>query len=215
MFANYLVSYNLHHYRVKEESTGKRVPVTITYFLAGIHATHIDTYGYWIPMVDSYATLSGHVRNSLEPSIDEHEKDLKEILYNSRFNYFEAVGENTFVRATQSTSDSTETSDLTEENNVNSLMNLKRSIEADIRNERYSFTDGEQRQSFRDFIKAKYKSLIGKQFYSIDITYSMSEFEFNRSITHLYLAVKFRKLTKQTIVEIDVNKQTFDENEGQ
>ena len=215
VFANYLVSYNLHHYRVKEESTGKRVPVTITYFLASIHATHIDTYGYWIPMVDSYATLSGHVRNSLEPSIDEHEKDLKEILYNSRFNYFEAVGENTFVRATQSTSDSTETSDLTEENNVNSLMNLKRSIEADIRNERYSFTDGEQRQSFRDFIKAKYKSLIGKQFYSIDITYSMNEFEFNRSITHLYLAVKFRKLTKQTIVEIDVNKLTFDENEGQ
>ena len=57
--------------------------------------------------------------------------------------------------------------------------------------------------------------MIGKQFYSIDITYSMNEFEFNRSITHLYLAVKFRKLTKQTIVEIDVNKLTFDENEGQ
>lgn len=213
VFANYLVSYNLHHYRVKEESTGKRVPVTITHFLAGIHATHNDTNGYWVPMVDQNAKLTGHIRNSLEPSIDGYEKDLKEILYNSRFNYFEAVAENTFVRATQSTSDSTETSDLTEENNVQSLMNLKRSIESDIREQRYTFTDGEERESFRDYIKTKYRPFIGKQFYSIDILYTMNEFEFNRSITHLYLAVKFRKLTKQTIVEIDVNKMTFEENE--
>lgn len=214
VFANYLISYNLHDYKIKEDSTGKRIPVTITYFLASIHATHLDQYGYWIPMVNEKAQLSGHIRNSLKPAVDLYEKDLKEILYNARFNYFEAVAENVYERATQSTSDAETTSDLTEENNVQTLMFLKRSVEDDVRGQRYEFTDAESRADFASFVKAKYKPMIGNQIYSLEVKYSMNEFEFNRSITHVYLAVKFRKLTKQTIVEIDVNKQTFDENEG-
>lgn len=214
VFSNYLISYNLHDYKVKEDSTGKRVPVTITYFLASIHASHLDQYGYWVPMVNEKCQLSGHIRNSLKPTVDLYEKDLKEILYNDRFNYFEAIAENTYQRATQSTSDAETTSDLTEENNVQTLMYLKRSVEDDVRSQSYVWTDAESRADFASFIKAKYRTMIGKQIYSLDVKYSMNKFEFNRSITHVYLAVKFRKLTKQTIVEIDVNKQTFDENEG-
>ena len=214
VFANYLISFNLHYYRIKEESTGKRVPVTITYFLASTLPTHFRTVGYHVPFVNSYATLSGHVKNSLLPSIDTHENELKEILYNSRFNYFEATGENIFERSTQSTS-SAEDSDLTEENNVITLMILKRLIEADVRATQYNFTSPTERSEFKDYIKAKYKYMIGTQLYSLSVQYEQSEFEFNRQITHLYLAVQFRPMSKISIVEIDVNRTTYDDANGQ
>lgn len=209
---SYEISYNLHDYKVKENSTGKRVTVTITYFLASIHPTHRRNFGYWIPMVNEYATLSGHVKDSLKPSIETHENELKEMLYQYRFNYFETVGPNTFVRSTQSTSVD-EVSDLMEENNVNTLMELKRNVEADARSNHYKFTNASERQDFQNFIMEKYRYMIGTQLYSLSVKYDMNEFEFNRQIVHLYLAVKFRKLSKQTIVEIDVNKQVFGEDE--
>ena len=210
VFANYLISFNLHYYKIKEESTGKRVPVTITYYLASTLPTHFRVYGYHVPFVNNYATLSGHVRNSLQPSIDTHENELKEILYNSRFNYFEAVGENEFQRSTQSTS-CEEDSDLTEENNVITLMILKRMVEADVRAEGYNFTSSTERDEFKDYIKTKYKYMIGRQVYSLEVKYTQNEFEFNRQITHVYLGIKFRPLSKISIVEIDVNPVTYEE----
>ena len=218
VFANYLISFNLHHYRIKETSTGKRIPVTITYYLASNLPTHFRVYGYHVPFVNTFARLSGHIRNSLEPSVEVHENDLKQILYSSRFNYFEAVAENTFERATQSTSylgnEDNLKSDLVEENNVITMMILKRLVESDARSLGYNFTDQEQRNNFRTTIKEKYKGMIGKQLYDFDVKFTQNSFEFNRQIVHLYLTIQFRQLSKQVIVEIDVNKQTFDEAES-
>lgn len=210
-FNPYLVSVNLHYYNITEYSTGKRIPVTITYFLAQTHASHWANYGYHIPMVGSkYTTLSGQKKNSLRPIIDEYEDDLMDELNTHRFNYFECVNENVFYRGTQNTFQAANT-DLLEENNVNTLLWLKRNITDDARSEIYNFTDASSRADFVTYIKAKYKHLIGNQLYSLDISYSVNEWEFNRNIVHLYLAIKFRKLAKRVIVEIDVNKRTIDE----
>lgn len=216
VFANYLISYNLHHYRVKETTTGKRIPVTITYYIASNLPTHFRVNGYHVPFTNGYARLNGHIKNSLEPSIEVHENELKEILYNSRFNYFEAVGENIFERATQSTSyisNESKTSDLIEENNVITMMILKRKIENDVRELTYGFTSETERSEFRDYIKEKYRGMVGKQLYSFDVKFEQSKFEFDRQIVHLYLAIQFRRLSKQIIVEIDVNKQQYDEEQ--
>ena len=53
--------------------------------------------------------------------------------------------------------------------------------------------------------------MIGRQVYSLEVKYTQNEFEFNRQITHVYLGIKFRPLSKISIVEIDVNPVTYEE----
>ena len=212
-FYPWTVSVNLHYYNIKEAMTGKSVPVSITYFLASLHPNHWRSYGYHVPMVgQEYATLSGHKKNSLYPIIEEYEDDLMDLLFTYRFNYFECIGENQYYRGTQSTWMSN-TTDLLEENNVNTLFYLKRSVTEDVRAELYDFTDETTRADFRTYIKAKYQPMVGNQILSIDVKYDVTEWEFNRSIVHLYLAVQFRQLAKRAIVEIDINKRTLSEEE--
>lgn len=207
----YLLSINLHCYAVKESTTGKRVPVTITNYLATVHPNHWRAYGYHTPMVgEDYTTLTGHVKNSLKPCIEEYEGSIMEQLNLARINYFECIGEDRFYRATQNTYTS-ETSDLTEENNVNTLMWLKRNVQDDARSDLYNFTDPTTRADFAEFIRAKYQPLVGKQIEKIEVDYTMNQWEFDRSIVHMYLAVTFRQMTKRVILEIDINKRVFDE----
>ena len=209
-FNKWLISVNLQHYYTREMSTGKRVPVTLTYYFASEIPNHWETYGYHVPFVFTNAILNGHVKNSLAPSIEAYENDLKEMLYTSRFNYFEATGENVFERGTQITFDDVN-SDLLDENNIHTLMILKRSIENDARAQHSNFTSPTERAEFEEYINAKYKPMIGTQVKSLGIKYTQNEFEFNRSLVHLYLDVSFRQLDKGTIVELNVNKRTFDE----
>lgn len=211
-FWPWLISVNLHYYYTREGTTGKRVPVTITNYLASIHADHWRNYGYHVAMAnESYATLSGHVRDSLVPTIEEYEGALMEHLNLSRYNYFQALGENTFYRATQNTWTTTETSDLTEENNVNTLLWLRRNVTDDARAELYDFTDPTARSDFAEFVRAKYLPMVNKQIQSIDVKCTVNEWEFEQSIVHVYLTVVFRQMAKRVILEIDVNKRQFEE----
>lgn len=99
--------------------------------------------------------------------------------------------------------------------NVITLKNHKRLIEADVLATQYNFTSPTERSEFRDYIKAKYKYMVGTQLHSLSVQYEQSEFEFNRQITHLYLAVQFRPMSKTSLVEIDVNRTTYDDANGQ
>lgn len=211
-FYKWLISVNLHHYVTKESSTGKRVKVTITHFLASAIPAHWTNSGYHEPFVFTSAVLNGHVKNSLQPSVEAHENDLKQMLFSSRFNYFEATGENEFVRGTQNTFDDVN-SDLLDENNVHTLMILKRSIEDDARAQHSNFTSPTVRADFEEYIKTKYTPIIGKQVKSLSIKYTQNEFEFERSLVHLYLDVTFRQLNKGTIVELNVNKRSYEDEE--
>lgn len=208
IFDNALISKNLQHYKVVESSTQKKVTVTITYFLAARYAFHCAEFGSHIPFVKSRAQLSGHVRDSLEPTIEDYEVDLKEKLYNNRFNYFETLGDNIFQRSTQNTSQIKDT-DLIEESNVTTLYAMKRIIEADIHAELYDFADSDIRSSFATYEKAKFSSWIGTKIESFDIEFSANEWESAHSILHAYLAVTFRGLQKRSILEIDINKRSY------
>ena len=201
-----IISKNIQHYYIKEPTSKKRVPVTITYFLSKQYASHVIDYGTHIPFVKSYARLSGHIRDSLYPTIDSYEYNFKELLVENRFNYFETIGDNIFQRACQNT-DQTKVTDLLEENNVATLYELKRAIEEDINDRLYNFADADVRSTFKDYEDAKFATWKNNKVQDFSIEFRMNEWEAERSILHCYLDVTFRGLMKRAILEIDINKR--------
>lgn len=208
IFNNELISKDIHNYYVKEPSTNKKVRVTIMYYMAAQYVNHLTNVGFQFPFVKSYCTLSGHVKDSLYPVIDDVDTDIKTMLYNNRFNYFECVSENNFRRAVQNTSQTGET-DLLEENNVRILYRLKKNIENDIGEHIYDFTKETTRNDFRTVEKAAYNSWIGTIVEDFDITFNTTEYEFNNSILHAYVEVTFLGMYKRAIAEIDINKRSY------
>lgn len=200
-------SIDIHNMIVKEPTTNKRCLVTTSYYLSAQFINHLMRNGFHIPLVKEAAQVTGHVKDTLKPVIEEYDSEIKELLYNNRFNYYECVNENVFQRATQSTRQQAN-SDLLEENNVRTLMVLKNAVEADLNAELYDFADEGQRQSFREIQKAKYASWTGSIIESFDIEFSNTQYEVTRSILHAYIVVVFRGLNKRAIAEIDINKRT-------
>lgn len=206
VFTDNKISKNIQHYYIKEPSTMKRIPVTITYFLARKYVDHVINFGAHIPFVKNYARLEGHIKDSLYPTIDDYEMELKELLITNRFNYFETISDNVFQRACQNTSQS-KNSDLLEENNITTLYTMKRIIERDITNNLYNFADADIRKDFKDYEMAKFASWVSRDVQSFDIDFRMNEWEADRSILHCYINVTFRGLMKRAILEIDINKR--------
>lgn len=202
------VTKDFQHYYIRDSITKKKIPVTMTYFYAQNIGQHFQNYGNHVPMVKKYAQLSGHVKNSLKPAVEVIDMELKEKLYESRFNYWEAIAEDTFQKGCQNTSQ-TINSDLMEENNMHVLFELKRIIEKDCHENLYNFANAEERKSFKDYEDAKFANWVGRKLYSFSIEFDMNEWEAERSILHCYIAVQFRTLNKRTIIEIDVNKRDF------
>ena len=207
-FNNRYTSKEFQHYMIRDPQTKKKVAVTTTYFLAQRLPAHIRNNGGHIPFVKNYATLTGHVKNSLEPAIELIDMDLKEQLYINRFNYYETIAEDTFARSVQNTAQMND-SDLLEESNVRTLLTLKRELEDDCQANLYNFADANVREAFTNYQTAKYRSWIGSKVQSLSISFDMNEWEMERSILHCYVAVQFRTLAKRTIIEIDVNKRTL------
>lgn len=204
----YQASKEFQHYKVRDSRTYKKVDVTMTYFWAQRFAAHVKTYGEHIPFVKRYTTLSGHVKNSVAPAIELYQMDLKEKLYDARFNYWETTDENTFIRSVQNTAQ-VDDSDLLEENNVRVLYNVKKIVEDDCVENLFNFADAAQRADFTASESAKFETWIGTKFATFSILFDMNDWELERSILHCYIAIQFRTLNKRTIIEIDVNKRSL------
>lgn len=197
------------HYTVKDPGTMKKCEVTVTYFYAQKLPTHYQNYGSWIPFVKARCELTGHIKNTLEPAVDDLEMELKEKLYVNRFNYFETIDENVYQRAAQNTAQM-DNSDLMEENNMNTLFALKKQLERDCWNSLYDFTSVEDRARFSESEQAKFASWIGSRVDTLSIVFDANAWEMERSIVHCYVSVQFRNMMKRVIIEIDVNKRNFE-----
>ena len=210
LFADYYqfntrtISKDFQHYKIRDPISNRKIAVTMTYQYACWLPTHWTNNGFHIPFVRDYAILKGHVRNSLRPAIEIFDSELKESLYDHRFNYWEATGENEFVRSCQNTSQNEE-SDLLEENNMNTLYQIKRGIERDVRSYLYSFASETERTRFKEYEEAKYLDWAGSRYATMEIRFESNEWETENSILHCYLALTFRTLNKRIIVEIDIN----------
>lgn len=207
-FNHYRESIDIESYWYREPDTQKKCRVTCSFYLAPQYVNHVNVYGEHIPFVKEYATVSGHIKNTITPVVEEYMEDFKDRLADNRFNYFECVSENIFRRSIQNTRQP-ENTDLLQENNVFILYNLKRLISQDAQSQLYNFADESVRQSFCEFERAKYKSWVGEKLESFDINFSTSKYEFENSILHLYIDVVFRGLTLHVIAEIDINKRTY------
>ena len=203
-----MVSLNPQHYEVRDTHTGRKTTVTMTYFIAQNLPTHFAENGSHIPFVKSYAELTDFVPNSLAPSVEMFESDLKEELYTHRFNYWESIGESQFQRACQCTAQ-VGNSDLLEENNVHTLFALKRQLEYDCWINTYNFTSADERARFQQIEEAKFESWKGSRLDTLSIRFDATAWEAERSIVHCYVEVQFRNLHKRTIIEIDINRRNF------
>ena len=192
------------HYQMRDPITGKKIKVTTTYFLATKLPTHFKQVGRHIPFTgEEYAKLSGHIKNSLLPVIDADDTDLKEILVDNRVNYYEAIGENNFIRGVQHTSQPI-WSDLSEENNMHVLLKMKREIESMVASLSYDFAEASDRKLFTesaDRLLSQYRGMCRTAVVKFDQT----AFEEQRSIIHCYLEVVFKSIIKTGIIEIDIN----------
>lgn len=193
------------HYTIRDPFSGKKTLVTMTYFLAGILPSHYQNNGRQYPCTgERYSLLTGHIKNSLKPMIDADDLETKEKLYNAKVNYFEAIGEDRFIRGSQSTSQSL-SSDLSEENNMVILLQMKREIEELVATLRYKFSEPEDRKEFTeaaDRLLSKYR---GTSCRTASVYFDMSAYEEQRNILHCYLNVVFKALVKTGIIEIDIN----------
>lgn len=202
------VSVDVHNYDVKDPATQKKVPVTISYLLSAGYVNHVIVYGYHTPYVRKKCMLEGHVKNSLRPVIDDCDKELKTKLYNNRFNYFESISEDEFVRACQNTTQK-DVTDLLEENDSRILIEMENFCYKRVGDHLYNFADSTVRADFIDVTKELIRNEFGSKVQDIDIYFAVSKFESEHSIIHLYLSVTFFGLDKQAIVEIDLNKRQF------
>ena len=201
-----IVSKGYQHYQIRDPFNGKKVNVTYTYHLASALAKHIELNGSHIPFTgEAYATLTGAVKNTLLPVIDEYDEDMKEQLYDLRLNYYEALGENLFARGTQVTAQDID-SDLSEEHNMVMTLEIKDIAEKETISRRYNFAEPEDRQLFTEVLTERTKSY-RDVVRSISVLYDMTEEEEARSTLHCYVEITFKTIAKSSIVEININKR--------
>jgi hypothetical protein len=201
-----IISKNAQCWQIRDPFSGKRIPVTQTYMLASLLPNHIYNIGDQVPLVgEKYAKLTGAIKNTLMPIIDGDDLELKDNLYDLRVNYIEAIDEQTFIRATQQTSQQEET-DCSEEHNVYMLLNMKRIIERKMQSLLYNFAEPEDRVRFADeannalrFYKEKVRGF--------QIRFAMSPYEEERSILHCYLDVVFKTIAKRGVIEINIHNR--------
>lgn len=200
-----VLSKEFQHYKVRDPFTGKIMPVTITYLYANKLPAHFSTNGNQRPFVgEAFAKLTGAIKNSLAPVVDADDDAIKEQLYNLRLNYFQAIAENTYVRGTGGTSQ-TIWSDLSEENNMHVLLEMKRLLENMVSRNLYDFAEQEDRNRFTEDADRLFEPFRGVKCREAEIEFSMTPWEETRSILHCNLAVVFRTVAKRGIIEIDVN----------
>jgi hypothetical protein len=195
------------HFKIRDPFSGKAIPVTMTYLFARVLPAHFAGPGNHIPFVgEAYASLTGAIKNTLKPVVDADDMDVKEELYNLRLNYFQALAENTFVRGTQTTSQNI-WSDLSEENNMHVLLEMKRRIEQMVSGLAYNFADAEERARFTEDANRVFEGFAGTKVREATIAFDMNAWEEERSIIHCYMGVTFRTMAKRAVVEIDINKR--------
>ena len=200
------------HFKIRDPFTGKAIPLTTTFFIASKIASHFATLGNSIPFVgENAASLTGIIKNSLQPIIDVDDYDTKEVLYLKRINYFQSIGETTNVRGTQTTAqysnEPTKWTDLSEESNMHVLLQMKRIAEDYVARQLYNFAEAEQRKIFTENLSALYTSFRGSKVRSFTVDFQMNQYETERGILHCYLGVVFNTIAKRGIIEIDINKR--------
>lgn len=206
-FGNRIISKEFQHGLVRDQYTGKKIPMTTTWFLSGRLPLHFKNVGTHIPFQgEQFARVTEYVKNSITPGIDIDDLDTKEKLYTLRCNYYETIAEDVIIRSTAGTSQNI-WSDLSEENNMLVTLEIKRDLERLVQSKIYNFAEAEDRQKFTEEGERLIAPRRGIQCRDVKIRFDMNPWEEERSILHCYAEVIFRTIAKRGIIEIDINKR--------
>ena len=219
------VSIDFGSYDIYDPYTGKRISVTVDYFIALNLVDHIMRYGLNKPFASKYARMTAiqtnstvsqvnaMIRDSFRPDIDIIDWDVKESLYNGRFNYYISSNEGRLVERAAQNTRQLDASCLLEENNARVLNTLKKGLDEACRGYLYEWNEPEQRKGYTDSQMAIYKPWIGTMVQDINIYFDANEWEQKRMIMHCYCDVAFRDIVKRVILEININRADYS-NEG-
>lgn len=211
-------SFDIGYYKIYDPYTGRKITVTITYNIALNLVNHMLRYGINKPYANTYATMrtvrnpdaaipiNAMIPGTYEPSIDLIDWDVKEQLHTNRINYWLMSEEGSVVtRACQNTRQR-DASQLLEENNVRVLNTLKKGLESACRNYLYEWNEPTARKAYTDTQMNIYAPWQGTMVESLDIKFDANEWESTRMIMHCYVNVKFRRIIKRVILEININQ---------
>lgn len=220
-------SIDLGYYEVLDPKTGRKVKVTVDYFIAKNLIPHIIREGLNKPFTFNYAQLtaiqidtnkivSGEmIRGSFAPDIDDIDWDVKEVLYKSRINYYITSEEGRVVQRAVQNTRQREASSLLEENNVRVLNTLKKKLEKACRGYLYQWNEPETRKGYTEAQMQIYRPWIGTMVKYLNIYFTANEFEQDRMIMHCYVDVEFRGIAKRITLEININKPDYSTTGGE
>lgn len=210
------------YFEIVDPYTGKKVPVTVLYHIAQNYIQHILTNGLNIPYTNTYTYLTSMqrssslmtagqmVRDSFKPDIDLIDWDVKEKLYKARINYWVTSDEGRRVERMCQNTREIDASALLEENNVRILNTLKKNLERSTAGYAYAWNEPEIRKGFTTAQMKIYKPWIGTMVQDLEIRFDANEWETARMIMHCYVSVKFRDIVKRIIIEININRPTYE-----
>jgi hypothetical protein len=207
-------SVDLGYYEIIDPTSGRKVKVTVTYFLAERLIPHILKYGPNKPFVNSYAQIPNIIKNTFMPELDLIDWDVKEELYKNRVNYYLTLDEGiTVQRAVQNTCQN-DASALLEETNVRVLNILKKGLDKSNRGYLYEWSDPVVRKGYTDSQMDIYRPWIGNWVQDLNIYFEANEYEEKHMMMHCYAAVSFRNINKRIILEIDINQPDYSQGGG-
>lgn len=205
---NRLVTVEPYCMKVRDPFTNKAITVTSTYWLANAYPAHIANYnGKHKPMAGNvYGIIEGYIKDSVYPVFDEDlDSTLMDELAEAHINFAKYNANQVVVRAMQDSAQTKQTN-LSEQNNVLVLLDIKRKFEQLCARNEYDFSEISNISLFNvaaETIAAQYRDA---QVRSISAYFDKNTWEAERNILHLYVEMVHKDLVKTTIIEIDVNR---------
>lgn len=199
--------------KVRDPYTSKAVTVTSTYWLSGRYPAHIQEWnGKHRPLAgNTFGIIDGYIRDSVYPVFDEDlDSTVMDELAENHINFAKYNANQVVVRAMQDTKQNKQTN-LSEQNNVLILLDIKRDCERLCAAYEYDFSEPTDIARFNtdvEIIAARYRDA---QVRSINAYFDKNDWESERNILHLYVEMVHKDLVKITIIEIDVNRSTTTE----
>ena len=194
--------------KIRDPYNQKVITVTSTYALGILYARQFHTVdGKGVPLADNeYGNLNDiFIEGTIYPVFDEDiHADLMNDLIDEKINFARNNALGQINRATQTTRQN-KLSVLSELNNVLLLKDVKRAMEKMTAKKRYNFAEADDIKRFN--VDARWvASTFNGKVASIEAAYGQSDYEADYSIVHLYVTLVCKKITKTTIIEIDVNR---------
>lgn len=192
----------LHHYKIRDtEYTGKTIPMTTTYFIAGTLPRHFKTKGLGTPMVLEDARITDAVKGTFLPVIDPDEDDIKAQIYQLRGNYYETVKYGVYQRGCCITTQPTTSDRLDEFNEYILQLAVKTAVDI-MRSKIYKFGEADDRANYKTLANNTLQYLLGPLVRSVTVDFKMSQTDERKNIMRIVLRIVFRTVVKRGIVEI-------------